>query len=115
MDDEVAVRVGHGRADGEEELQPPLHREALLVAVLHEREALDVLHDEVGQPVLRLAAVEDLGDVRVVERGENLPLVAEAAEDVLKKGVEYLTALLYKALDTTRGRHDPGGLYPGPR
>ena len=41
--------------------------------------ALDVLHDEVGAAVVGGAAVEEPGDVGVVEAGEDLPLVAEAA------------------------------------
>jgi hypothetical protein len=34
--------------------------------------AFDKLHDEVGQAVFGRAAVEQAGDVRVVERGEDL-------------------------------------------
>ena len=49
-------------------------------AVLGDRLALDVLHREVRQAVLGDAAVEQARDARVVERREDLPLLAEPAD-----------------------------------
>src|SRR5687767_3628978 len=40
----------------------------------------DVLHHEERHPVLARTAVEQARDVRMLERGENLPFGAEAAE-----------------------------------
>jgi hypothetical protein len=47
------------------------------------RVPLDELHDEVGGAVGGGAAVEELGDVGVLERGEDLALVAEAALELV--------------------------------
>ena len=66
VDDQVLVRVLHGRANGPEQLQSIDHREPVAIAVLIDRHALDVVHHEVGRSVLGGAAVEQLGDVRVV-------------------------------------------------
>ena len=55
--------------------------QAGVVAVLRDRDALDVLHDEEGPAALGRAAVEHLGDVRVVHQGQGLPLRLEARQD----------------------------------
>jgi hypothetical protein len=83
MDHEILVRVANRVADLEEQLEPLVHAEPPLVAVGVDRLALDVLHHQVGQPILGRAAVDQAGDARVVERRERLPLAAEALEDVL--------------------------------
>ena len=83
MDDQVLVGVLDRRADLAEEVQPRGGVQALRVAVVDDRLALDVLHHEVGQAVRRRAAVEQAGDVRVLEAGEDLPLVPEAPHDRL--------------------------------
>ena len=76
MDDQPLVREVDGAAYQPEQRDPLAEREALL-AVRGDRDALDVLHDEVGHAVLR-AAVEQPRDVRVLEPGEDLPLETEA-------------------------------------
>ena len=43
-------------------------------------EPVDELHDDVGLPVGRDAAIEEGGDVLVIEVGEDLAFVAEAAD-----------------------------------
>ena len=53
------------------------------VAVVDDRLPFDVLHGEVRPAVRRAAAVEQAGDVRMLEAGENLPLVPEAADDAV--------------------------------
>lgn len=78
--DEAAVRVLHGGADGREELEALAERGAVAVAMDVERHAVDVLHDEVGEPLVGHAAVEQRADVRVVQPGEDLALAAEAAQ-----------------------------------
>ena len=75
------MRVLHRRADLPEQLQPRGGIEPARLAVLHDGLALDVLHGEVRQTVGRRPAVEEAGDVRVLEAGEDLTLVAEAADD----------------------------------
>ena len=57
--------------------QPPA------VAVLIDGLPLDGLEHEVGQTILGGTTVVQLGDVGMIQGGEDLPLVAEAAQDVL--------------------------------
>src|SRR6478736_1566122 len=50
------------------------------MAVAQQRQPFDVLHGEVRPAVRGNAAVEQMGDVRVDQAGENLPLAQEALE-----------------------------------
>ena len=77
------MRVLHGRAQRQEELQAGGGVERARLGELAERHAFHVLHDQVGQAVGGRAAVEQTGDVRMVEAGENLALGAEAPHDRL--------------------------------
>src|ERR1044071_4379411 len=52
-------------------------------AVLVDRNAVDELHRQERQPVRRAAAVDEPRDVRMLERGEDLPLLAEALHERL--------------------------------
>ena len=81
MDDQVLVGVLHRRADLHEHLQSRGRVQVARLAVLVDRLPFDELHGEVGQAVGRGAAVEQSADVGMVEAGENLALVAEAADD----------------------------------
>ena len=81
MHDEMAVRIGHGVADHEEERDARLLVQTARGAVVQEVAALDVLHCEVGTPVRRGSPVEKTGDVGVIEAREDLPLRSKAAEN----------------------------------
>ncbi len=83
VDDQVLVRVLDGGADVTKELQARGGVEPVRVAVVDDRLPFDVLHGEVRPAVRRAAAVEKAGDERVLEAGENLPLVPEAADDAV--------------------------------
>ena len=78
----VLVRVLHGTAHGAEQLQSLLERQRVVAAVLGQRHALDVLHDQERLPSARRPAVEQPDDVVVVERGENLSFHQEAAAEI---------------------------------
>ena len=87
MNDPFLMRVLHGLADGDEELQTLPRRQVLLVAVAGDRHPLDQLHHEVGSA--RTAArdvapgrtgVEHLGDIGVIHQGQRLPLGLEAGQ-----------------------------------
>jgi hypothetical protein len=84
MDDEVLMRVLDGAADLAEQLKPCGRVELPALAEVHDVLAFDVLHREVGKAVGSSAAVEQRGDVRVVEAGEHLPFMTEAADDGLR-------------------------------
>ena len=79
VDDPLLVGVLDRLADRDEQLQPGLHREPLLVAVLGERHALDQFHDEERLAGRGEAAVVDAGDVGVVHHRQRLPLGVEPA------------------------------------
>ena len=83
VDDQVLVRVLDGGADVTKELQARGGVEPVRVAVVDDRLAFDVLHREVRPAVRRAATVEQARDERMLEAGENLPLVAEAADDAV--------------------------------
>ena len=80
MDDALLVGVLDRLADGDEQLQPLPGREAVLVAVLGDRHALDQLHDEVRPAGAGGAGVEHPGDVGVVHQRQRLPLGLEAGD-----------------------------------
>src|ERR1700676_5511603 len=54
------------------------------LAILVQRAALDVLHHEVRAAVLGRAAIEQPRDVGMREAGQDLPLVAEVPQDLLR-------------------------------
>ncbi len=78
----MAVRVMHRAGDGAEESEPVVDREAPRVAELVHRQSVHVLHDDERMALLVQPAVEQPRDVRVVERGEHVPLDLEAAANL---------------------------------
>jgi hypothetical protein len=78
MNDQILVRVVHGRAYIHEEPQPRRDVEPVSVAVLRDGQAIHVLHDDVRVPILGDAAVQQPRDVRMHEGRQNLPLGDEA-------------------------------------
>ncbi len=77
MDDPLLMRVLHGLANRDSELEPLSRRQSSFVAESSDRDALDQLHHEVGPAGVGGAGVEDPGDVRVVHQGQGLALGAE--------------------------------------
>ena len=72
--DQVLVGVLDRRTDLAQELEPRAQRELVRGSVVGDRTPVDVLHDDVGLPVGRDAAIEEGGDVLVIEVGEDLAL-----------------------------------------
>jgi hypothetical protein len=60
-----------------EEPQTIPYREPIVIAVLGDRAALDMLHDQVGGTILEGSTVEDPGDSGVLQGSEDLPLVTK--------------------------------------
>ena len=81
VDDVMVVGVLHGVDHTQTEPDSFGRVQPVLVGVAIDRRAGHVLHHEVRQAVRRRAAIEERRDVRMVERGENLTLVPEAADD----------------------------------
>ena len=82
VDDPLLVGVLHGLADLHEQFQSLPRREAVLVAILGDRDAADQLHDEVGPAGVGRAAVEHAGDVGMVHQGQGLALGLETGDDM---------------------------------
>ena len=81
VDDEVLVGVVDGRADVAEDTEAIFGGKFLLVAEGVDGVAFDVLHDEVRTAIRGGAAIEEPGDVGVVEGGDDLSFAAEALDD----------------------------------
>ena len=84
MDDPLLMRVLHGVADGDEELEPLRGREVGLVAVIGDANAAHQFHDEEWPARGRRASIEHLRDVRMVHHCQRLPLLLKARDDLLR-------------------------------
>jgi hypothetical protein len=82
MHHQVLMRVLHRGTDLAEEVDPGIDSETMAVAVLVDGLPADVLHDEVGPPVVGVAAVQESRDPGVVERGQDLAFGAEPCREV---------------------------------
>src|SRR5688500_12192999 len=56
----------------------------MLIAVVVQRLPFDVFHDEVGQSIAGCASVQQAGDVRMIQSGQNLALGAKTAQDEVR-------------------------------
>ena len=74
MHDQVLMGVLHRLGHDLEESYPRRHVESVLVAVDVEAPPFDQLHGRERPSVLGDAAVEELRDIRVTERGDDLAL-----------------------------------------
>ncbi len=84
VDDQVLVGVLHRVADVLEQAEAFFDGEAFCVAECVDRLAVDVFHHEKRQAVRRDAAVEEAGDVGMVECGEQAAFLEEAVADILR-------------------------------
>jgi hypothetical protein len=86
VDDEILMRGIDGAADVDEQAQARRDVEPVTIAVGGDRQTVDVLHHEIRKLPFSRAAVEQLRDVRMTERGEDLPLGDEAPMELLGIG-----------------------------
>src|ERR1035438_5290998 len=70
-----------GLANRPEYLDAPGEREPLLIAVLVNRLAFDILHDVVRRAVRGVSAIQNARDIGVVERGQHLSLLLESQDE----------------------------------
>ncbi|HEY7117587.1 MAG TPA: hypothetical protein VH475_13445 [Tepidisphaeraceae bacterium] len=84
VDDALLVGVLDGLADGDEQLETLAGREPVVVAILCERDARDVLHREVRPPRIGDARIHGLGNVGMVQQRERLTLGVEARHDLAR-------------------------------
>ena len=78
MQDQVAVRVRHRREHVEEEPHPGVDAELPVAAPAIDGRALDVLENQIGLAAVRDAGIEQPGDVRMREAGEEAAFAPEA-------------------------------------
>ena len=83
VDNALLVRVLQGMADLDEEVEPLLGREMILVAVVGDLDPPHQFHDEVGPAGVGRARIQNPGDIRMVHEGQRLPLGLEAGDDSL--------------------------------
>ena len=82
MDDSAAVGHLDHIANPGEELETVGERETVGFAVLVECQSLDQFHHQVGTPIVELAAIDQPGNRRVFEGGQNLALAVEEASQL---------------------------------
>jgi hypothetical protein len=75
----LLVRILHGRTDLPEELQLVANAELVGVAEFVERDSLHQFHDEERLPLDRRPGIEQFGDMRVIHKGDRLPLGLKCA------------------------------------
>ena len=81
MDHLMVVGVSYRLAYFFEKLEALRDRQLAVLAIAVNRLAVHVLHDEIWQAIFGGAAIQQAGDVRVIEIGEDLPLVAKTADN----------------------------------
>ena len=83
MDDAFLMGVLNRLADLNEEIEPFTCGKPVLVAELGDLGAPNQFHDKVGPASLRRAAIQDLGDVRMIHHSQRLPLRLKPRNDAL--------------------------------
>ena len=83
MHHQVLVRISNSRAHALKQLQFFVDCQAALIAVHVYRHALDKLHDEIGRAVVGRPAIDQAGDVGMIEHGQDLALTAKSLKDVI--------------------------------
>ena len=81
MDDSLLMRVLHGVANLNKQIQAFPRRKLRLIAIIGNANATDQFHHEEGTAGLRRTGIKDLGDVWVVHERQRLPLDFESADD----------------------------------
>jgi hypothetical protein len=84
MNNELLMGMVNDGANGTKQMRAFPERERGSLAVLGNRLAVNVLHDDVRTAIVSAATVEDCCNVGMREVGENLPFTAKAADDQLR-------------------------------
>src|SRR5262245_35241506 len=82
MDYKTLMGILNRRADGAKKPESPRNRQLEAIAILGDRQTVDVFHYEIRQSVFGGRAVEQLCDVGVAEVGEDLSLGSKSADQV---------------------------------
>ena len=92
MHDQILVGIVDRRAYSLKQSQSFGDRQLPPVAVHIDRQAIHIVHDQVGKPILGRASVQQFHDVGVVQRRECLALLLKSMEDFLtvQSGFDHL-------------------------
>ena len=71
----MLMREMNRRADFAEQLERSCRSQAVRVAKSIQPHALDIFHRQVGLPAAGDAAIQQARDIRMLEAGQNLPLL----------------------------------------
>ena len=74
MYDQILMGVLNSGAYVAKKLQFSSERETVFLAIICDWFSLNQFHHEIGQTVPCRSAIEQAGDVRMIEAGQNLPL-----------------------------------------
>jgi hypothetical protein len=77
---EILMRVGNGRADFAKEHEAFIDGQPVMITKLVDGFALNIFHGDKRQAVGR-APINQTGDVRMIERGQDIALHRETADD----------------------------------
>ena len=86
MDDQILVGVMHGGAHGPHQRDPLGNWQPATFAIHIDRLAIDVLHDQIGRAVGCSSAIEQTGDVGMLQMRKDLPLGAQATLNLRSEG-----------------------------
>ncbi len=81
MHDQALMRVVHGAAHADEQVQSIGHAELVRFAITIDVLAFDVIDDQIGKSVGRGTAVDKPDDLRMIERSQGLAFDDESAHD----------------------------------
>ena len=81
VNDEILMCKRNRRADFAEKIQTFFEIEIFCVGKFYDRFAFDIFHHEKRQIIVGRAAVNKMRDVRMFERGENLPFVVKTLQN----------------------------------
>jgi hypothetical protein len=79
MHHQVLVGILHGQTHSAEQAEPFFDGEPVGITVFVDRLSLDQLHDHIRKPVLGCPAVQQTGDVGMLQVGQNLAFGAKAS------------------------------------
>ena len=83
MNDAFLVRVLDRPANLNQQIQPFLGGEVVLVAVIGDFDAAHQFHDEIGPAGIRGTRVQEFRDIRMVHERQRLPLGLEPGNNTL--------------------------------
>ena len=80
------MRVAYCGANNAKQLEPLLHGQAMFVDILRDRFAVHVVHDEVRQPIVGRAGIQEPSNIGMVEPRQDFAFALETPQDFVGIG-----------------------------